>query len=519
MTAEESSDKKMPPNEAESAASNAAATKMDPETEPLNAGATADPKVKFTGGATETVDVENGGLPAEDGIKPALTKAELMKYASDPFWVKMRWILFILFWIGWTAMLVTSIVIIIMAPKCPSPAPKSWWQKRPFYQIDVKSFRDSDGDGTGDLTGILDKVDYLDNNLGVGSVGLSPIFKNQDNYKTINEQFGTAEDFKKLVDGLHDREIKVVLDLFPTHSSTQAGELKNTMKFWLSQGADGFRVSSDAYQMDEEKTLVLLQEFRDLLDEAEENDEGSKILMTNVKSEDVTTFYGPNITDHVGSLSQMPVTSPNVLANGQTTAENLKNTIEAYRGSLPEDAWPNFSLGKHGVSRVATRTQPKLASTLNLLLMLLPGTPITYFGEEIGMVDVNGEMMQWNNLESEEENEEKRRTSLYLEGASLRESETILFGTTDIRVVDDVFILTRVKKGNPGYIFLSNLGNNSSTINVKEMEPKIDNMAEKGILTISIPQDAMEVGDTVAMGSIKLPPETTYLVTFVPDFD
>ena len=91
MTTEESSDEKMPPNEAESAASNAAATKMDPETEPLNAGATADPKVKFTGG-TETVDVENGGLPAEDGIKPALTKAELMKYASDPFWVKMRWV-------------------------------------------------------------------------------------------------------------------------------------------------------------------------------------------------------------------------------------------------------------------------------------------------------------------------------------------------------------------------------------------------------------------------------------------
>ena len=92
MTAEESSDEKMPPNEAESAASNAAATKMDPETEPLNAGATADPKVKFTGGANETVDVENGGLPAEDGIKPALTKAELMKYASDPFWVRMRWV-------------------------------------------------------------------------------------------------------------------------------------------------------------------------------------------------------------------------------------------------------------------------------------------------------------------------------------------------------------------------------------------------------------------------------------------
>ena len=92
MTAEESStDEKMPPNEAESAATNAAAPKMDPETEPLTAGAMADPKVKFTG-ESETVDVEKGGQTGDDGIKPALTKAELMKYATDPFWVKLRWV-------------------------------------------------------------------------------------------------------------------------------------------------------------------------------------------------------------------------------------------------------------------------------------------------------------------------------------------------------------------------------------------------------------------------------------------
>ena len=96
MTAEESSDEKMPPNEAESAVSNAAATKMDPETEPLNAGATDDPKVKFTGGS-ETVDVEKGGSPGGDGSKAALTKAELMKYATDPFWVRLRWVRRIIF--------------------------------------------------------------------------------------------------------------------------------------------------------------------------------------------------------------------------------------------------------------------------------------------------------------------------------------------------------------------------------------------------------------------------------------
>ena len=96
MTAEESSDEKMPPNEAESAVSNAAATKMDPETEPLNAEATDDPKVKFTGGS-ETVDVEKGGSTGGDGSKAALTKAELMKYATDPFWVRLRWVRRIIF--------------------------------------------------------------------------------------------------------------------------------------------------------------------------------------------------------------------------------------------------------------------------------------------------------------------------------------------------------------------------------------------------------------------------------------
>lgn len=61
-----------------------------------------------------------------------MSKDELMKYANDPFWVRIRWIFFILFWFTWVGMLVLSILIIFNAPKCSAPTPLKWYQQGPF---------------------------------------------------------------------------------------------------------------------------------------------------------------------------------------------------------------------------------------------------------------------------------------------------------------------------------------------------------------------------------------------------
>lgn len=58
-----------------------------------------------------------------------------MKYANDPFWVKLRWMLFILFWALWIAMLLGAIAIIVYAPKCAAPTPLVWWKKGPLITI------------------------------------------------------------------------------------------------------------------------------------------------------------------------------------------------------------------------------------------------------------------------------------------------------------------------------------------------------------------------------------------------
>lgn len=105
---------------------------------------------------------------------------------------------------------------------------RQWWKESVVYQIYPRSFNDSNGDGVGDIPGIIENVDYLDE-LGVDVVWLCPVYDspNADNgydirdYRSIMDEFGTMADWENLRDSLHERDIRLIMDLVVNHTSKQ----------------------------------------------------------------------------------------------------------------------------------------------------------------------------------------------------------------------------------------------------------------------------------------------------------
>jgi oligo-1,6-glucosidase len=107
-------------------------------------------------------------------------------------------------------------------------AQRAWWMEAVVYQIYPRSFNDSNGDGIGDIPGITEKVEYLDA-LGVDCVWLCPVYDspNEDNgydirdYRAIGEEFGTMADWERLLEELHARDIRLIMDLVVNHTSDE----------------------------------------------------------------------------------------------------------------------------------------------------------------------------------------------------------------------------------------------------------------------------------------------------------
>ena len=162
---------------------------------------------------------------------------------------------------------------------------RSWWKEGIVYQIYPRSFKDTSGNGVGDLRGIIQKLDYI-KSLGVTMVWLNPIYEspNDDNgydisdYCAIMKEFGTMEDFDELLEGLHKRGMKFIMDVVVNHSSdehewfkqsrsSRDNPYRNYYHWWPAEkGKPNYRWSffdenSDAWKYDEQTDSYYLHYF------------------------------------------------------------------------------------------------------------------------------------------------------------------------------------------------------------------------------------------------------------------
>jgi len=578
------------------------------EAKSLTTGETA---VKITSNETK-IDIGKE-KEADQGFQ-GLTKDELMKYANDPFWVKLRWFLFILFWIVWVAMLAASIVIIIYAPKCPSPEPKRWWQKSPLYKVDIDTFQDSDGDGVGDLAGIQDKLDYL-METGVGTVYISSFFQSPkaatkgvdvQDYTAVDSTYGSMEDWKALVTALKERNQKVVIDFIPNHTSDQhlwfessvaneeayrdyytwhegggagtppndwtaadggpawtwsdergawylhqfgasqpdlnldnplvVAELEKVLQHWISTGVNGFVIQDVPYMVDgpvsgpNDNSVIrqteVLKKFRAVVD-AETEDSGVPCVLyadvADLPADEVSALYGDDISgSNVGSLVHLPLANTlQDLSPGESlgiTAQSLKTSFDNYILGLPVNAWPSFSLS-------STQFEPELVDSLTMFKMLLPGTSLSFAGEELGLQNMN-----WDAVAAQKDGT-LSHLKLYTELANkLRHQEAILFGMVDLNstfVMDEtVFGLTRLKKGNPGYLLAINFGDEEKTVDasgVKTVPASIRAMSRSivagDVAGVEMVDASVVETKRFDSNSIPLKAKEGKIFTFVPNFD
>jgi alpha-glucosidase len=374
--------------------------------------------------------------------------------------------------------------------------------------------------------------------------------------------------------------------------------LKETISFWLDHGVDGFRIDSvghffESESMEDEplktgktgdgyddldhihtfnlaKNIELLAEFRQVLDnKTEEDPYNPRIMLTEAYLDlpGMIKYYGEGrhvepVDDDLSdrsTISQMPLNF-GLISEFKTkedlTTDKLRTYFKTYLDGLPSWAWPNFQLGNHDNGRVASRFGPELVDAMNMVYMLLPGTPITYYGEELGMIDAKLESpvdhrdpertpMQWSaeaqagftsggqpwlpvnpdyttlNADAQLKKDIglNSHAAIYSYLANLRQNEAILFGSTEFingtANGHELFGYVRVKKGNPGTLVVVNFGDTEVTADLTGLKF----LPERGTVQVrSVHDPEAEVEKSILFNELKVKPNEGLVVAFVPQF-
>ncbi|MGH7882256.1 MAG: alpha-amylase family glycosyl hydrolase [Candidatus Dormibacteraceae bacterium] len=364
-----------------------------------------------------------------------------------------------------------------------------WWKEGVIYQIYPRSFQDSNGDGIGDLNGIIQRLDYL-SWLGVDAIWLNPIMPSPNvdwgydvsDYTNIHPDFGTLEDFDRLLNAAHTKGIRVVLDLVPNHTSDQhfwfqdarssrssryrdwyiwtdakldgsppnnwlcclgnsAWEFDQTtsqyylhtfhpaqpdlnwwnpevrqafdqiLEFWYARGIDGFRVDvaqgliHDRQLHDDPKAtkdelrfypfgllpiysmhrLERHEIFRYWHQLSSQADPPRMLLAES----GILSF--PELANYYGNQDEFDLTHNFWFIQASLQASDLSEIVTQVEANFSKVDWPTYTGSNHDAGRLASRwcngDERKVRCAL-MMLLTLRGTPILYYGDEIGLSNV-----------------------------------------------------------------------------------------------------------------------------------
>jgi alpha-glucosidase len=367
-------------------------------------------------------------------------------------------------------------------PLLPPHVPE--WATGAVYQIVVPSYLDTNGDGLGDLRGIINRLDYL-KWLGVSAIWLSPIYPSPmldlgydvADYLDVNPRLGTLAEFDELVVEAHRRDVHVVLDFVPNHTSDrhpwfQASRSSRTdlrrgwylwrdpapgggppnnwtnqyqqsdwtwdeatgqyymhsfmpeqpdlnwwspevraamaevLRFWLDRGVDGFRIDAMVHMYKDPRlrdnpaaedssadlwpAWNMLPAFSQDVGGLQEIIQGlchvvreypGRILIgeNHLPPERLALYYCSGLSHPANSQ----------LLELDWDPLKIQRMIARYEGFLTADQWPNWLLGSHDNMRVAGHLGEQRARVAAMLQLTLRGTPIMYYGEELGMHNVD----------------------------------------------------------------------------------------------------------------------------------
>lgn len=454
-------------------------------------------------------DTEKNGcvkvkVPEEKEVKfTGLSKEELMKVAGTTGWVRTRWVLLVLFWLGWVGMLAGAVVIIVQAPRCKPIPEMHWWNEGPLYKIaDVMNSFEN-------IKGIENKLDSL-NQLKVKGLILGPIHTVQEDQLStlkltvIDPLLGIEEDLVSLLERAHKKSMSIVLDLTPNYKGmdawfskdpTVAEKLKDACAYWLKKGVDG-------------------------------------ILLFDMSPDDRTSTWQSihnvvhsNITDGTKKRAL-------ILSNRNQSVDHAFQLIMSSGVDLLETTLPNFGMREINAFTTLNSTYSKLAWSLSkqtsglptrlyhMLLFTLPGTPVFNRGDEVGLKAGEPPRGIWDLENPAEENNETAK-NLRAERTSLRSFFKTL---SDLRVkerallhgeyatlssTDSSFAFLRLWDQSERFITALNWGNAPVTFQLTAV-----NLPAEARVRLSTDTENLAVDHTVPLQNLQLEAKQAVLLSF-----